>query len=557
MIFTLPKSMLNAWYAVKSILSDPKRFSLLMVPSRHAGVLVDDNTALTVSGYWRAVNYISGQIAGLPWDVIQETSDRTRKIKSHPSAIVLRRPSMEVGKFTWVETMVAWALTWGNAISEIERNEAGSPIAMHLISPDRDEIVRGNISGGYFEESATGAIFHKINNASREPTILPARDVFHLHGLGFDGLSGYSVVTMAARTLGISMAAEQYGEDFFANGLVSTGYLQHPNALKGQAYERLKEVIESKAVFKNKWKPLVLEEGMEWKSISIPPEDAQMLETRKLQISDIARWFGLPPHKLADLERATFSNIESQSREVVNDCFMPWIHRLEEEADFKLFSGRERGLRTKLNVRGLLRGDDASRATYYQIMTGIGAYCVNDVLRLEDMDPIGPEGDERLVQLSLTTLKRLVTEGSPQSGGEASSGDLAAQSRQSLIVLMQDAFGRILRRESNRFEQNRHKFTDERAFTAWFDEFEPQHREYIADTLRPILASMSATLSLPPGSLFGMIKPICDQHMGASEYQLAEIFANGCEFDIDVRARKEALEAVDLVISSIVMGKIQ
>jgi len=557
MIFTMPRSIVSFWNAAKTVLSNPRRYSILMVPSRHAGVTVNAETAMTVSGYWRAINYISGQIAGLPRYIIQEIDGKTKKLSTHPAAGVMHRPSAEVGPFTWAETMFAWALSWGNGYSEIERNAAGSPIAMHLISPDRVEVDRGFVVNGYFEPDAGGQIFYRINNQSKEPTILPARDVFHLHGLGFDGLVGYSVVSMAARSLGISIAAERFEEDFFANGLVASGYLQHPNSLKGPAYDRLKEVMESKALFGQKWKPLVLEEGMEWKGMTMPVKDAEMLETRKLQISDLARWFGLPPHKLADLDHATFSNIESQSREVVNDCFMPWIHRLEEEADYKLIRDREKGVRAKVNVRGLLRGDDASRAAYYQIMTGIGAYSVNDVLRLEDMDPIGPEGDERLVQLNLTTLKRLVTEGSPQSNTRQRDEDITAASRQGFVALMQDAFGRILRRELNRFEQNRHKFTNSDTFFAWFDEFQVQQREYIADTLRPIMASMTAMLALPPGSLFGKIKAIADIHVETTQDQLAEIYTSGGEYDVNFRARKEALETVDLLISSIIQGKIQ
>jgi HK97 family phage portal protein len=557
MIFTLPSAIVRAWNVARVMLANPSRSGALLIPMRHAGQVVDSDTAMTVSGYWRAVNYISGQIAGLPWNVIQESNDRTTVLRNHPVARVLRRASDEVGKFTFLETMIAWALTWGNAYAEIERDQGDRPHAMHLVSPDRAEVKRGSIVNGVFQENAAGKIHYKFSNRGGEATILPSRDVFHLHGLGFDGLVGYSVINIAARSLGITIAVEAYQEDFFANGLVSTGYLAHPGTLKEKAHKNLKKDIEEKSRPGQKFRPLILEEGMEWKDMGLPSDDAQLLETRKLQISDLARWFGLPPHKLADLERATFSNIESQSTEVVNDCFMPWIHRIEEEANFKLLNQRELGVSTKLNVRGLLRGDAASRAAYYQIMTQIGAYSVNQVLRLEDMDPIGPEGDERLVQLNQTTLKRLV-EGPPAPKAIEDPDDPAEPyiPTASYQILFQDAFRRIMRREAGRFEQNRHKFTTPEAFAGWLDEFKGQHGEYVSETLRPVVMSLAA--QFPAGAMAGtrlqvQLRKIAAMHLEMCTTWLHGLFNEAGDYDIERKSRESAMDALDRLVTAVTM----
>jgi HK97 family phage portal protein len=445
--------------------------------------------------------------------------------------------------------MVAWALSWGNGYAEIEWDLAGRPIALHPISPDRVQVKRGKIINEGFIADLTGEIYYQVYNYLGGSTYLHASDVFHLHGLGFDGLIGYSIISLAARSLGMTIATEQYAEDFFSNGLVSTGGLKHPKTLSEPAYDRLKKWIKQKTGFGHKWEPPIFEEGMEWQPMSIAPEEAQMLETRKLQVTDVARWFGLPPHKLADLDRATFSNIEQQSIEVVNDCFMPWIHRLEEEADFKLFSGREQGIRTKINPRGLLRGDDAARATYYKTMHDIGVYSTNTILRLEDLDPVGPEGDELLVPLNYTTLKKLVSSNEPApSTSPALPAPSPDQVQKSYLVLLQDAFERILRRELNRFDQSRHKFSENGAFLEWIEALFGQQREYMKSALEPILTSM-ALLCIPHarinGNFTAIISAAIDGHMERTRNAFELVISSNAQFEMKSRARQEARDLIE------------
>jgi HK97 family phage portal protein len=185
--------------------------------------------------------------------------------------------------------------------------------------------------------------------------------------------------------------------------------LKHPGKLTDEGHTRLKNSVKQEySGASNAFRTMILEEGMSWDSIGIPPEDAQFLETRKFQVSEIARWFRVPPHKLADLERATFSNIEHQGREYVTDTLMPWIVRLEQEADRKLFAMNNRAsMYTKINANALMRGDSKARADFYQKLSNLGVLSINEIRELEDIDPIGPEGDKRFVQLNLTTIDKV------------------------------------------------------------------------------------------------------------------------------------------------------
>lgn len=494
----------RVWMALRSKPVDPGQVRMRGVPIQHAGMLVNEDTALKYSALFRGVSYIAQSIAGLPWDVLLETEERTIPLRRHHVArLIRRRPNPEMSAFTWRETMLAWALTWGNGYSEIERDLAGRPVGLWPISPDRVAVTR---------DPETGRIVFEIANYAAEPTRLDAMDVFHLHGLGFDGLVGYSVVGLAARSIGLSLAAEQYVEDFFANGAVATGGYKSPVNLNDESYKRLKdEIRESRLKAGRRWIPPILEGGVEWQNMSIPNRDAQLIECRQFQVSDIARWLGIPPHKLADLSRATFSNIESQNIEVVNDCFMPWIHRLEQECDYKLFSDRDFSLRTKLNVRGLLRGDDQSRATYYQIMRGIGVYSVNDILRLEDMDPIGEEGDIRIVQAGQMSLESLLNP--PAAAAEPAEDSGTAVPAQAYRIHARDAFARILRRERHRIAQNRHKFSGPDGFDGWFAAFMPEHAVYMRRTLGPVLESLVLQHPDLAGRMAGVMEAAIDRHL--------------------------------------------
>jgi HK97 family phage portal protein len=514
------------FFNLQAVKSDPQEIRYIPVPHREAGVYINEDIALKFSAVFRAVSFISQTIACLPWDVLLETPQKTTKLIAHPAWNVLRiRPNPEMSPETFRETLIAWAVSWGNGYAEIQRDEGGRVTALWPISPDRVEVIR---------DKESGQIWYEVSNYMGGTKYLRPENVFHLHGLGFDGLVGYSVISFAARSIALGMAAEEYGADFFANGAVSTGALKHPGTLSPKAQENLRKSYKSLMSGKGKRFDMpIFEEGMDWIDMMINPEDAQLLLTRQFQVVDIARWFGIPPHKLQDLSRGTFSNIEHQSIEVVNDALMPWIIRLEQEADYKLIRPGEKGVRTKLNVRGLLRGDDKSRAEYYQIMRNIGIYSTNDIRRLEDMDLVGAEGDELLVQLNQTTLKKLVA------------GDVPNQQKtdqkiawQSYKMLFQHAYERILNRELSQFDRDKAKIKNS---PEWFAGFFERQRARIEQDLEPL--AFSFLLQMAPqiklnGNLNGLLKNFIDWHIeGAKRYFVALLAGENEEYCLPERIK--------------------
>lgn len=374
----------------------------VQVPLIRAGMYVDHDVAMTYSAVYCAVRVIAETIGMLPWRAMRRSPDGRREhASSSPVEFVLnRQPNPEMTPMVFRTNMLAHALLWGNGYAEIVRDNAGRVAELWPLIPDTVEPKR---------DRDTGERYYRITPHNGQTTELDQREVFHLQGLGFDGLEGYSVVSLMAKSIGLGLSAEEFGSSLFGNGAMPNSVLKHPGKLGQGAHERLaKSITDQYSGSSNAFRTMILEEGMTWESIGIPPEDAQFLETRKFQVSEIARWFRVPPHKLADLERATFSNIEHQSREFVIDTLMPWIVRLEQEADKKLFASRNSGnMYTKIAVNGLMRGDSKARAEFYQKMANLGAFSVNDIRELEDLDPIGAEGDKRLVQINQTTLEKI------------------------------------------------------------------------------------------------------------------------------------------------------
>ena len=239
-----------------------------------------------------------------------------------------------------------------------------------------------------------------------ESVILKPSEVLHIPGLGFDGLVGYSPIAMAKNAIGMAIACEEFGAKFFANGAAPSGVLEHPGTIKDPA--RVRDAWQSQfGGSSNSGKVAVLEEGMKYTPISISPEQAQFLETRKFQINEIARIFRVPPHMVGDLEKSSFSNIEQQSLEFVKYTLDPWIIRWEQSMARVLLSlDEKKDLFIKFNLEGLLRGDYQSRMNGYSIARQNGWMSANDIRELENLDRIPAEqgGDLYLINGSMLPL---------------------------------------------------------------------------------------------------------------------------------------------------------
>lgn len=371
-----------------------------------SGKPVNERTAMQTTAVYACVRILAEAVASLPLHVYEYQDDGGKKlVHDHPLYYLLHdEPNPEMTSFVFRETLMSHLLIWGNAYAQIIRDGAGRVLGLYPLLPDKMDVQRddkGNIYYVYSRNSDENPMFKEYGNIK-----LKAEDVLHIPGLGFDGLIGYSPIAMAKNAVGMTLACEEYGASFFANGANPGGVLEHPGVLKDPA-----KVRESwNSVYRgvnNAHKIAVLEEGMKYQQIGIPPEEAQFLETRKFQINEIARLYRIPPHMVGDLDKSSFSNIEQQSLEFVKYTLDPWVIRWEQSLQRSLLLPGEKGKYfIKLNVDGLLRGDYQSRMNGYAVGRQNGWFSANDIREMENLNPIPDEegGNLYLINGAMTKL---------------------------------------------------------------------------------------------------------------------------------------------------------
>ena len=343
-----------------------------------AGKRVNERSAMQMTAVYSCVRILAEAVAGLPLHLYRYKEDGGKeKALDHPLYLLLHdEPNPEMSSFVFRETLMTHLLLWGNAYAQIIRNGRGEVMALYPLMPDRMAVDRDDKGQLYYEytTSADDAPISKGSIVRLKPS-----DVLHIPGLGFDGLVGYSPIAMAKNAIGLAIATEEYGSKFFANGAQPRGVLEHPGTIKDP--QRVRDSWMSQfGGSANSNKIAVLEEGLKYTPISISPEQAQFLETRKFQINEIARIFRVPPHMVGDLEKSSFSNIEQQSLEFVKYTLEPWLVRWEQSIQRTLFSADEKKRYfVRFNVEGLLRGDYASRMNGYAVGRQNGWMSANDI----------------------------------------------------------------------------------------------------------------------------------------------------------------------------------
>jgi HK97 family phage portal protein len=357
-----------------------------------AGVSVSPEGALSIHTYYAAIRAISEDIGKCPLITYRDGAQGRERVRQENIYRLLHdEPNPEMTAMSWRETGTSHMLGWGNHYAEIERSVDGEIVAFWPIHASRVRPTR---------DDKTGRLFYRVwtppsGSGPARWVDVPGSRMFHPHGLGPDGTVGYSIAKLAAESLGVSLAAQEYGARFFANGAMFQGVIKYSKAgdLKDEAYRRLRESFMERlhgANHERVWMPPILEDGMDWQQVSVAPEDTQFIELQKFQRSVIASWFRIAPHKIGDMEAATFSNIEHQAKEYVTDTLTPHAVRWESELRRRVFA--DSGFYAEHLFDSLLRGDSQARGEFYTKLFTVGAMSQNDIRRAEN-DNVIENGD--------------------------------------------------------------------------------------------------------------------------------------------------------------------
>ena len=463
-----------------------------------AGIIISEDTAMRFGAVFACVRVIGGTIGSLPLEVFQRTKSGNGKTDARTNRaypILHNRPNPQMSSMVWREAVQANTLLTGAGYSEIQYDNAGRivnvwPLRSLLTSPQRDE---------------KGFRFVTYDTPNSQARTIQPDDMLYVPGLSFNGVSGLSVIGYARNSIGLGLAAEKFGAKFFSNGARLSGVLSYPQRLSEKGRENLKHSFDEKYQgADNAHKTIVLEEGAKYTPLSVPPEDAQFIETRKHQRSEICGWFGVPPHLIGDLENATFSNIEQQDLEFAKHCMRTWLVRWEQELDWKLFRGTD--FFCKFNLDDLLRGDFLSRQLGYQIQRQNGVINADDWASAENRNPIGGvAGSMYIVPANMTTpeaLEKLAAdppakpaEGTASAGNgkepgkepqtqptpEEEKAQKAAKKEQAAVIrpIFRDAIGRILHRAAK-----------------------GRNQAFVQSTIMPTLMVLAGQLQASPASSF-------------------------------------------------------
>jgi len=371
-------------------------------------VSVNERTAMQTAAVYACIRVLSEAVASLPLQLYKYHGAGSVIADDHPLYDILHSvPNAEMTSFVFRETLMGHLLLYGNAYAQIIRDGTGQIKELYPLLPDKMDVSRneqGRIFYTYWPDKDAANQSEKGGG-----TVLRYDEVLHIPGLSFDGLTGYSPIALAKNVIGMAIATEDYGASFFRNGATPGGILEHPGKLNREAPEQMRDSWETLFVGKGAHRLAVLEDGLKYHAVGIPPDQAQFLETRRYQLNEIARIFRVPPHMIGDLERSTFSNIEQQALEFLKYSVEPWIQRWEQQMEKSLLSPAERKTHEiRFNVDGLLRGDYETRMNGFAQARQNGWMSANEIRGLDRLYPIPEElgGDKYYINGNMVEMGR-------------------------------------------------------------------------------------------------------------------------------------------------------
>lgn len=551
--------------------------------STNSGTSVNEHTSLQVSAVYACVKVLVEDISHLPFGVFERLPQGGRsRVHEHPVDRILgRKANPEMAAITLRQTLMGHLALWGNAYAEIVRDGGGRPAELWPLRPDRMTPRRNE----------KRELVYDYDLPNGQTVRFKRRQILHIAGWGFDGIRGYSPIAMEREGIGLAKALEQFGASYFGNGAHPGGIIEYPGKLSDKGLENYRRSVqEAYGGLGKSHRLMVLEQGLKYHQVGVPPEDSQFLQSRNYQKIDIASIFRMQPHKIGILDRATHSNIEHQAIEHVTDTLMPWLVLWEQVGGMQLFSEPEFDrYYLKHNVTALLRGDMASRYQAYAIGRQWGWLTANKVLELEDMNPMGPDGDIALVPLNMVPAGQAGSDRSmrlaryiagvdndghlqePESGGrvlrvgpdhDPEVGELRTQrsaaSRRRMANsyrrVITEAVARIIRRERADIMREAEKQLRRRSVQELRDfivRFYAEHRAYISEAMLPAMLAeaeaIQAEAAEEVGAEPGMTPEMEDfvrsyltayvaRHVGSSQGQLLQVIGEAEQAQADVAA---------------------
>jgi HK97 family phage portal protein len=496
------------------------------------GKTVNHDGALGLTAFWAGVRVISQTIAGLPLKAYLHTSSGREPATGHSIYKVLHeRPNPYMSPFIFKEIRIAHCLTWGNSYAEIEYNNAGQVIGLWPLLPDRTgaELVDGKKK--YWTYVSGTKIW------------LDADRVLHVPGLGFDGLRGYNVVQLHRESLGLSIAANEYGATFFGNSGKPSGVLTHPGAPTKDVRDTIREEWNQlHSGLTNAQRTAVLWGGMDWKPITIPPEEAQFLTTREMQIEEVARILNINPILLQQTSKQTSwgSGVAQFLTAFAKFTITPWLEREEDIINYDLFSETERGkYYVKYSVEQLMRGDPLAQAQILEIERRNGITNADEWRQLKELNPLpGEIGKAYYVPLNWIDITKepdnipKEPDNIPKKPDEDTdeeeqkstvrskkqvrlrSAVLRNKTRDSYIKVFEDAAARFVKRDTEGLAKAVKRAFEEADPVAvlerWIEEFYPDQERYIYRTMLPAVMSLSSIIAAEAADEVGTSAPEVD-----------------------------------------------
>lgn len=362
---------------------------------------ISAETAMKYSAVNACIRVRAETFASVPIMIYRKTDDGREPVTDVSLYDILHyRPNDEMAPFGFKETLMTNFDIGGNIVCEKLYNKSGELIGLYpyphsAVTIDRDKKTR--------------KLIYKIGSGDNSKT-LKREEVLHVPNMSFDGVIGMSPISYAAASIRLGLSYENYGVKFYENSATPSGVFEHPSKLSDGGYERLKKDLkENYTGLKNVGVPMILEEGMQWKQVTITPLDAQLLESKNFQIEDICRIYRVPQHLIQKLDRSTYSNIEHQSLEFVMYTMLPIYKRFEDYMNTQVLTKEQRraGIYCEFKIDGLLRGDQKSRAEAYARGRQWGWLSVNDIRRLENLPSIGPQGDIYLTPVNMIDSSKI------------------------------------------------------------------------------------------------------------------------------------------------------